>query len=44
MNSDNKYNKLEIGTGVGDFVMTFTERTAIHIDAGCDHLEQRVQW
>lgn len=44
MNSDTNYNKLEIGTEVGDFIMTFTERTAIHTDAGYDHLEQRVQW
>lgn len=30
MNTDTKYNKLEIVvTGVGDFIMTFTERTAI---------------
>lgn len=45
MNSDTKYNKLEtVITGVGDFIMTFTERREIHIDAGCDQLEQRVQW
>lgn len=44
MNSDTKYNKLETVTGVGDFIMTFTERTEIHFDAECDQLEQRAQW
>lgn len=45
MNSDTKYKKLDIVvTGVCESIMTFTERTAIHIDARCDQLEQRVQW
>jgi len=30
MNTDTKYNKLErVAAGIGDFIMTFTERTAI---------------
>lgn len=30
MNTNTKHNKLEIVvTGIGDFIMTFTERTAI---------------
>lgn len=37
MNTDTNYNKLEIiVTGVGDFIITFTERTEIqNVGTGC---------